>query len=122
MARVTVEDCLDKVQNRFELVLLASKRARQLLTTGIDPLVPWGKDKSKDKATVVALREIASGQLNTQHLSEFEVDFEKKPTQASELFLNHTKEIDNTNNTHNIENAENSDNTDSTDETDDTLS
>ena len=94
MARVTVEDCLDKVQNRFELVLVASKRARQLLTTGIDPLVPWGKDKSKDKATVVALREIASGQLDAQHLNEFDVEFEKKPTKPSELFKNQVNQPD----------------------------
>ena len=49
MARVTVEDCLEHVDNRFDLVLLAAKRARQL-TNGVDPLVPW----ENDKATVVA--------------------------------------------------------------------
>ena len=51
MARITVEDCLDNVDNRFDLVLLASRRARQLVN-GVDPLVPW----ENDKATVVALR------------------------------------------------------------------
>ena len=56
MARITVEDCLDHVDNRFDLVLLATKRARQL-ANGVDPLVPW----ENDKATVVALREIAEG-------------------------------------------------------------
>jgi DNA-directed RNA polymerase subunit omega len=56
MARVTVEDCLKNVKNRFELVLLASKRARQLMR-GKDPKVEW----DNDKATVVALREIAEG-------------------------------------------------------------
>jgi DNA-directed RNA polymerase subunit omega len=56
MARVTVEDCLQHVENRFELVLLATKRARQL-AAGKDALVPW-KD---DKPTVVALREISEG-------------------------------------------------------------
>jgi DNA-directed RNA polymerase subunit omega len=56
MARVTVEDCLDHVNNRFDLVLLASKRARQLVN-GVDPLLPW----ENDKPTVVALREIAEG-------------------------------------------------------------
>ena len=56
MARVTVEDCLDHVDNRFDLVLLATKRARQL-SNGVDPLLPW----ENDKATVVALREIAAG-------------------------------------------------------------
>lgn len=58
MARVTVEDCLDNVENRFELVLLASKRARQL-SYGKESFVPWGNDK----ATVVALREIAEGKI-----------------------------------------------------------
>lgn len=57
MARITVEDCLENVANRFELVMLASKRARQLMRGSVDPTVPW----ENDKATVVALREIASG-------------------------------------------------------------
>lgn len=57
MARVTVEDCLDHVENRFILVLEASRRARQLATTGAEPAVDW----DNDKATVVALREIAQG-------------------------------------------------------------
>ena len=56
MARVTVEDCLDKVDNRFQLVLVATKRARQL-ANGVQPLVPW----ENDKPTIVALREIAEG-------------------------------------------------------------
>lgn len=57
MARVTVEDCLEVLNNRFELVMLASKRARQLMRGSVDPTVPW----ENDKATVVALREIAAG-------------------------------------------------------------
>ncbi len=57
MARITVEDCLENVENRFELVLIASKRARQLAHTNTDPLVEAGNDKP----TVVALREIAAG-------------------------------------------------------------
>ena len=65
MARVTVEDCLDKVDNRFELVLLATKRARQLVE-GMEPLVPW----ENDKATVVALREIADGLITAESLEE----------------------------------------------------
>ena len=55
MARITVEDCLDKVENRFELVMVASKRARALSTGGREPLVK----EDSDKPTVVALREIA---------------------------------------------------------------
>ncbi|MEM1243808.1 MAG: DNA-directed RNA polymerase subunit omega [Pseudomonadota bacterium] len=57
MARVTVEDCLDQIPNRFELVLLASKRAHQLAMTGAEAAVDW----KNDKPTVVALREIADG-------------------------------------------------------------
>ena len=57
MARVTVEDCLQYVANRFELVMLAAKRARQLMRGSVEPTVPW----ENDKPTVVALREIASG-------------------------------------------------------------
>jgi DNA-directed RNA polymerase subunit omega len=57
MARVTVEDCLKVVNNRFELVLLAAGRARQLMRGGSDAKLPW----DNDKATVVALREIAAG-------------------------------------------------------------
>lgn len=66
MARVTVEDCLKFVQNRFELVLLAAKRARQLVRTATDPIVPW----EQDKATVVALREVATGKLQQKMLDE----------------------------------------------------
>lgn len=54
MARITVEDCLDKVDNRFELILVASKRARQIATGGHAPLLP----EEGDKPTVIALREI----------------------------------------------------------------
>ncbi len=56
MARVTVEDCLDNVDNRFQLVLVATKRARQL-ANGTEPMLEW----ENDKPTVVALREIADG-------------------------------------------------------------
>jgi len=66
MARITVEDCLQHVRNRFVLVLIASKRARQLATTGAEPLVPWENDKS----TVVALREIALGHFGEDYLSQ----------------------------------------------------
>jgi DNA-directed RNA polymerase subunit omega len=65
MARLTVEDCLDYVDNRFELVLVASKRARQL-AMGADPLVPL----DNDKPTVLALREIAEDLINDEVLNE----------------------------------------------------
>jgi DNA-directed RNA polymerase subunit omega len=63
MARITVEDCLDKIDNRFHLVLAAAKRARQLAMGG-DPLVPW----ENDKPTVVALRELAEDRLDINKL------------------------------------------------------
>ncbi len=66
MARVTVEDCLHNVKNRFELVMVASKRARQLATGGKDPRVPW----ENDKPTVVALREIEEGHIDASILNE----------------------------------------------------
>ena len=65
MARLTVEDCLDYVDNRFELVLIASRRARQL-AMGADPLVPL----DNDKPTVLALREIAEDLINDKVLDE----------------------------------------------------
>ena len=64
MARVTIEDCLDHVENRFKLVLLASTRARQL-SKGADEFVPRGKDKD----TVVALREIAAGHVSPENVN-----------------------------------------------------
>ena len=57
MARVTVEDCLENVDNRFELVMVSSKRARQIATEGKEPMVAI----ENDKPTVLALREIAEG-------------------------------------------------------------
>ncbi|MGD8557047.1 MAG: DNA-directed RNA polymerase subunit omega [Chromatiales bacterium] len=71
MARITVEDCLEHVDNRFDLVLLATKRARQL-AAGVDPLVPW----ENDKPTVVALREIADGLISEQVIAEQEQEGE----------------------------------------------
>lgn len=68
MARVTVEDCLDKVDNRFELVMIASKRARQLATGGKDAKV----EQENDKDTVVALREIAEGHVDRTILDDIE--------------------------------------------------
>jgi len=65
MARVTVEDCIDKVENRFELVLLASHRAR-MIASGSSILVP----RDNDKNPVVALREIADEKLTPEDLKE----------------------------------------------------
>ncbi len=66
MARVTVEDCLDKLDNRFELVLVATRRARQLATGGKEPHLPW----DNDKPTVMALREIAGGFITRDILTQ----------------------------------------------------
>ncbi|MCF6287871.1 MAG: DNA-directed RNA polymerase subunit omega [Proteobacteria bacterium] len=74
MARVTVEDCLEHVENRFELVQLAAKRAR-LIANGQAPLV----DAENDKPTVLALREIAAGLMTNEKLKELEL--EQKRTQ-----------------------------------------
>jgi len=65
MARVTVEDCLNNVDNRFQLVLVAAKRARHIIRSGEEPMVPW----ENDKATVVALREIAANHIGREILN-----------------------------------------------------
>ncbi len=67
MARITVEDCLEHVENRFDLVLLAARRARQI-SQGADPLVP----AENDKPTVIALREIAENLINTESMDAME--------------------------------------------------
>lgn len=81
MARITVEDCLDHVDNRFNLVLLATKRARQL-AGGVEPMLPWQNDKS----TVMALREIAAGILTPEVLAEQEPE-EEDTTKSLEQAL-----------------------------------
>lgn len=70
MARITVEDCLDHVDNRFELVLVGSKRARQLMVGNKEPQIEW----ENDKATVVALREIERGLVTAAILDESDQD------------------------------------------------
>jgi len=79
MARVTVEDCLDKVDNRFQLVLVATKRARQL-AKGAEPFVEW----ENDKPTVVALREIAEDYITPAILDEKPEDAEAAEVEAGE--------------------------------------
>jgi len=66
MARVTVEDCLENVENRFELVMVSSKRARQIAIEGKEAKVPV----ENDKPTVLALREIAEGLVSASILNE----------------------------------------------------
>ncbi len=75
MARITVEDCLEHVDNRFELVLVGTKRARQIATGGKDPMVP----EENDKPTVIALREIEEGFVKPSILLEKdEPDYEEE--------------------------------------------
>ena len=77
MARITVEDCLDHVENRFELVIVGSKRARQLAVGGKPPLVP----EENDKPTVIALREIEKGLVTASILNQSD---EPAPREADE--------------------------------------
>ncbi|MBI2383054.1 MAG: DNA-directed RNA polymerase subunit omega [Gammaproteobacteria bacterium] len=74
MARVTVEDCLQKIPNQFELTLVSAKRARQL-ARGAEPKLPWGNHKS----TVVALREIADGYVDRSVLEEADLPAVQAP-------------------------------------------
>ena len=63
MARITIDDCLEKIPNRFELTLAATNRARQI-TSGSSPLV----ETDRDKPTVIALREVAAGKVGIEML------------------------------------------------------
>ncbi|MET0656466.1 MAG: DNA-directed RNA polymerase subunit omega [Pseudoxanthomonas sp.] len=69
MARITVEDCLEVVDNRFELVMMAAKRARQL-ANGVEPLID--NHESGDKPTVLALREIAARKIDNELINKVE--------------------------------------------------
>ena len=93
MARITVEDCLEHVDNRFELVMVGSKRARQIAVDGRPALV----DEENDKPTVVALREIEQGLVTADILIEVPQDYE---------IIESTEEAENT------ETAESSENPD----------
>jgi DNA-directed RNA polymerase subunit omega len=76
MARITVEDCLENIDNRFELVLTATKRARQI-AHGAEPLV----EEENDKPTVLALREIADGLIDSERVAVLQAEIE-----AAEVF------------------------------------
>ena len=80
MARVTVPDAVEKIGNRFDLVLVAARRARQMQVGGKDPLVP----EENDKTTVIALREIEEGLINNQILDVRERQ-EQQEQEAAEL-------------------------------------
>lgn len=79
MARVTVEDCVDKIPNRFEVVMLAAHRAR-LISTGAEMLV----DRDEDKNPVVALREIAETALKPEDLREEAISSLQKHVEVDE--------------------------------------
>ena len=80
MARVTVQDAVEKIGNRFDLVLVAARRARQMQVGGKDPLVP----EENAKTTVIALREIEEGLINNQILDVRERQ-EQQEQEAAEL-------------------------------------
>ncbi|MDH3789354.1 MAG: DNA-directed RNA polymerase subunit omega [Xanthomonadales bacterium] len=71
MARITVEDCLNRIDNRFEMVLTATKRARQI-SHGAEPLV----EEENDKPTVIALREIADGLVDPERVDVIQAEIE----------------------------------------------
>lgn len=80
MARVTVQDAVEKIGNRFDLVLVAARRARQLQTGGKDPLVP----EENDKYTVIALREVEEGLINV-HILDVRERQEQQEQEAAEM-------------------------------------
>lgn len=82
MARITVEDCLEVVDNRFELVMMAAKRARQL-ANGVEPKID--NTENADKPTVLALREIAARQINQEFIDAVDKsERERKEREALE--------------------------------------
>jgi DNA-directed RNA polymerase subunit omega len=106
MARVTVQDCLANVKNRFELVMMASKRARQLMRGSAEPKVAW----ENDKATVVALREIALGYTDFSDAHQSDDVPQATSTQHTEV-TDHIEATEHTD--HNNEAADNSHDIDS---------
>ncbi len=84
MARITVEDCVQRIPNRFELVLEATKRARKLISGSAQPTLEW----ENDKATVLALREIAAGyRFNHEETDE---DSNTTTTTSGSMFGSHS--------------------------------
>ncbi|HZP11908.1 MAG TPA: DNA-directed RNA polymerase subunit omega [Nevskiaceae bacterium] len=77
MARITIDDCLQHVHSRFDLTLIAAKRARQL-TRGAEAKLPWHDHKS----TVLALQEIAGGQVTSAILDEADLPAQERPQLA----------------------------------------
>lgn len=91
MARVTVEDCLENVDNRFELVMLASRRARQISVGGKEPMV----ELENDKPTVLALREIAENKVNADYMAaQDEADRQAAAEEAAREEMRKTGNLD----------------------------
>ena len=88
MARITVNDCIDNVENRFQLIQVATKRARQLMN-GYAPLV----DPKKNKPAVIALREIAAGKINETILNKINADAKEQLAETSTLDIEQAKNI-----------------------------
>ena len=80
MARITVEDCLNSINNRFELVLTATKRARQI-AHGAEPMV----EEENDKPTVIALREIAANLVSPRNVDVLQAQLEAAEEFGDEL-------------------------------------
>jgi len=80
MARITVEKCLEKVSTRYELIILAAKRARQLATGGRRATLDW----EGDKPTVMALREIEAGTVTVENVNDLKVDIADLEQEFSE--------------------------------------
>ena len=80
MARVTVEDAVEEIGNRFDLIMVASKRARQLATGGKEAMVEW----DNDKPTVVALREIEAGFVTKDNVERLGKNIVEEPSELIE--------------------------------------
>ena len=88
MARVTVEDCIQNVENRFELVMTSAKRARQI-ANGAEPLL----EEESDKPTVIALREIAEGRVDEEKLNQLQAELDAQLA-AAQAEIRHQQEPD----------------------------
>jgi len=93
MARITVEDCLSKIDNQYDLVLLAKERASQL-NAGNEPLVP----KNNDKNTVISLREIGGGKISIKTIEEAAINklrkVQSEPTELEDLEIDTADDFD----------------------------
>ena len=95
MARITVEDALEKIESRYDLIVLAAKRARQLAIGGRKATLDW----EDDKPTVMALREIEAGTVTTDNINELTVDIsdleeEFSEELAAEALLQNNRHLD----------------------------